>query len=153
MKTKKIIWAIAIGMSFLSLMYVLRTTSTKTNPEKTIPQLYIREAYNLYISDPRIDISGDSRMYTVTSNSTDWVSMECKTSIGMFSLVTGNVFKGRIGFNPITLEGVWSGETPQNGRVQQGKVLLLDDSYGGFKIKFFYDDGNEPAIGTLTPFF
>jgi hypothetical protein len=76
--------------------------------------------------------------------------MECQSSVGTFSLVTGNTFKGRIGFNPITLEGVWSGETPHNGRVQQGKVLLIDDSYGGFKIKFFYDDGNKPCSGVLT---
>lgn len=140
---------------FLGILSIIawwiRSLDEDTVNANTSPLPNVARVYNLYSDDEKVDIYGSSRTYVLSGLHPDWVSLSCKEMTGAFSMVTGDIFKGVIGFNPKTGKGVWSGEIPNKGILQTGKISLLPNSYGGFDAKFMYDNGKPNCRFRLVP--
>lgn len=147
----KIVYTLMTLLVVAVIAFWIRSGHKETTTATTTPLPNIAQAYTLYTNDKETDVYGSSRTYVRADIQPEWVLLSCSESVGTFSLVTGNNFKSRIGFNPKTGEGVWSIEYPTKGLIQTGKVQVAPNSYGGYEILFTYDDGNTPCKGRLAP--
>lgn len=146
---KGIIWIVSGILAIFSFFYVLRTTEgEESQDKKLIPRF--ASSYALYVQDPTMDSYGRARFYQCSDINSEWVNLTCEEKVGALSMLTGDTFKGRIGFNPRTLDGVWRVEYPNRGIIQTGTILLVPNSRGGYLVMFKYDDGNSPSKATLV---
>ena len=147
------------GFGIATLLFVLhklffteqaiQERAAKAQVQPTLPAY--APSYNYYTSDPRAEVKGSTREYRVAGVTSDWVSLVSNDTTGTFSMITGETFRGQLGFNPKTLKGVWVGEHPNKGDIQKAGVTLAKNSYGGYDILFTYDNGALPCLGELTP--
>ncbi len=111
-------------------------------------------SYGLYINDQRVEINGRTREFTLTGASAKWVSLSSVETYALPLTIlgqTGIKCKTIIGFNPRTLRGVWQETKPDKGALQQGDVILVPSTHGGYIVKFTYGSGQKPSKGTLVP--
>lgn len=153
MNPKKIavyaLYILVIALSIGTIKSCAKKEGGNTPTALNTPQ--VARAYTLYTNDPKMDMKGSSRVYHVVGVQSDWISLSCNEKVGQFSMIIGKTLNGRIGFNPQTLIGVWSVEFPNQGWAQTGPVSLKKNSYGGFDLTFYYDDGRPSCTAKFLP--
>lgn len=147
-------WVI-IFASFVALGVLWNSTTGCQNTKANDEQLnsYYAPSYDLYFNNPTQDTRG-ARKFILTGASDNWVSLSSVENY-FFRLTvlgqTGIKSKMQIGFSPVTLRGVWEKTNPDKGVLQQGTIILIPSTHGGYMVMFKSSDGQRPVKGTFVP--
>lgn len=142
---------------FWSVSTYFKKGSPEKNKESSVVET-LPKSYTLYTKDPELKTTGSPRTYFLDEGSNmNWVSLSAQELTGRFTIINGHLSNAKMGFVPTAdLRGVmkgrwWVVDSPQKGDLQRGILHINLNSYGGFDLKFFYEDGSAPATGMLIP--